>query len=130
VQRMEHGFWAVKRGKGKKGKWTFNRDKKKGYEDGVFKYPIPGRPPSGRPRHESKKPDAMFAEMIRLWSNPGDHVLDPFVGGGTTAFAARAERRTFVCFEKSRQWYDEARLHLIDAPAPSAVDQLAQIADQ
>lgn len=35
-------------------------------------------------------------EAIRLFSNPGDVVLDPFMGGGTTAVEALAEGRRFV----------------------------------
>lgn len=123
VQRHEHGLWAVKRG----AKWTFNPSPDKTYEDGVYEYPIP-RAPKGRPRHGAKKPDSMFREIIRLLSNPRDLVLDPFVGGGTTPFAAAWEGRRHISFEMSRKWYDEARVHLMGAPSPSVIDQLAEIA--
>lgn len=122
VQRNEHGFWAVKNG----AKWTFNPSPDKPYEDGVFTYGIP-RASAGRERHEAKKPDDMFRELVRMFSNPRDLVLDPFVGGGTAAYAAEAEGRRHISFESSAKWYAEARIHLMDAPTPSAVDQLAQL---
>jgi DNA modification methylase len=124
VQRHEHGFWAVKRG----ARWTFNPSPDRKYEDGVFRYPIP-RAPVGRPRHEAKKPDGMFREIVRLLSNPRDRVLDPFVGGGTTPYAAEAEGRRHISFELSVKWYAEAKIHLMEAPAPPAVDQLAQLSE-
>jgi len=125
VQRNEHGFWAVKRG----AKWTFNPEPGRPYEDGVYRYPIPrGSSGAGRERHETKKPDDMFRAIIRLLSNPLDRVLDPFVGGGTAAYAAEAEGRRHISFELSAKWYAEARIHLLGAPSVSAVDQLAQIA--
>ncbi len=122
VQRNEHGFWAVKRG----AKWTFNPSPDRKYEDGVYEYPIP-RASRGRPRHETAKPVGMFQEIIRLLSNPRDVVLDPFVGGGTTAFAAAAEGRRYIAFELSLKWANEAKIHLMGAPEPSVIDQLAQL---
>jgi len=125
VQRNEHGFWAVKRG----AKWTFNPEPGRPYEDGVYRYPIPRGPSgAGRVRHDTKKPDAMFQEIIRLLSNPRDRVLDPFVGGGTTPYAAESEGRRHISFELSAKWYAEARTHLLSAQGPSVVDQLAQLA--
>ena len=119
VQRCEHGLWAVKKG----AKWTFNPSRSKPYEDGIFTYGVP-RAKKDRPRHESKKPDAMFREIIRLLSNKGDLVLDPFAGGGTTAFAAEYEHRRHLSFEKARKWYDEARIHLV-TDMPTIAERLA-----
>lgn len=110
VQRTETGLWAVKPG----AKWTFNRRPHKAYEDLIFEYGVP-RAKKGRPRHSSKKPDGMFQELIQIFSNPGDVVLDPFAGGGTTAYAAELEDRIGISFEMTEEWYQEACAHRQDA---------------
>jgi len=48
--------------------------------------------------HPTPKPVAPIAALIRVHSNPGDIVFDPFMGSGTTAVAAdRLGRRWFGC---------------------------------
>ncbi len=65
------------------------------YDDGVYRYPIPHSP---KRLHPTQKPLGMFSELVLKHSNPGDLVVDPFVGSGTTALAAvRAERRFAGC---------------------------------
>jgi DNA modification methylase len=113
VQRSEIGLWAVKK-RTKTAKWVFNRDAAKSFEDGVFRYGVP-RARKDRPRHQSKKPDGLFMEIIRILSNPGDLVLDPFAGGGTTAYAAEMEGRRHISIEASEEWVAEARAHWMDA---------------
>ena len=63
------------------------------YDNGVYEEAIP-RPKGGR-IHPTQKPELLFAELIRKHSNPGDLVIDPFLGSGTTAVAAFAEGRNF-----------------------------------
>lgn len=54
--------------------------------------------------HEAKFPEELASRVIRLYSDKGDLVLDPFVGSGTTAVAAlRAERR-FIGIDKEEQY--------------------------
>lgn len=114
AQRIEAGLWAVKRVK-KTTKWIHNRRPHHSYEDLVFYYGVPRgskkREAAGRFRHETKKPDDMFREIIQIFTMPDDLVLDPFAGGGTTAFAAEAEGRRHISFELSEKWFNETRLH-------------------
>ncbi len=42
-----------------------------------------------REDHPTQKPEALIERILRASSNPGDLVLDPFVGSGTTARVAR-----------------------------------------
>lgn len=126
VQKTEVGLWAVKPG----GSWTFNKRADKPYEDLIFEYGVP-RAKKGRPRHESKKPDGIFRELIQIFSNAGDLVLDPFAGGGTTAYAAEMEGRRHISFELSDEWYPETRAHWQDAIAETpALVHLARCADE
>ena len=49
--------------------------------------------------HEAQFPEELARRVIRLFSAPGDLVLDPFVGSGTTAAVATAEGRRYLGFE-------------------------------
>ena len=41
----------------------------------------------------------VIRRCVDLWSNPGDIVLDPFSGSGTTAKAAKELERQYIGFE-------------------------------
>lgn len=47
-------------------------------------------------QHPTQKPVDLFRYLIRTYTQPGDIVLDPVVGSGTTALAARAEGRHYI----------------------------------
>jgi DNA modification methylase len=49
--------------------------------------------------HPYQKPEKLVERVIRASSNPGDLVLDPFLGSGTTAVVARRLGRRFLGFE-------------------------------
>ena len=49
--------------------------------------------------HPTSKPIGMVADWVRLFSNPGDLVLDPFAGSGTTLRAAKDEGRRAIGIE-------------------------------
>ena len=74
----------------KGGSPTFNS----AYDSGDYAYPIPRH--GGKRIHPTQKPLDLFRELIRKHSNPGDLVIDPFLGSGTTAVAALEEGRQFA----------------------------------
>jgi len=49
--------------------------------------------------HSAQKPTMMIERIIRLSSNEGDLVFDPFMGSGTTAMAAKISNRNYCGFE-------------------------------
>ena len=49
--------------------------------------------------HPAVFPFALARDHIASWSNPGDLVLDPFSGSGTTAKAAKTLGRQFIGLE-------------------------------
>ena len=49
--------------------------------------------------HEAKFPLELAKRVIRLFTDPGEVVLDPFVGSGTTAIAAKMEKRKYIGIE-------------------------------
>lgn len=58
--------------------------------------------------HDSQKPVKLFQVLVAMSSNEGEVVLDPFMGSGTTAIACIKEKRHFVGFELSKEYYDKA----------------------
>ena len=54
--------------------------------------------------HPTQKPEKMLAKIILASSNPGDIVLDPFLGSGTTAVVAQKLKRHFVGIEREREY--------------------------
>lgn len=62
--------------------------------------------------HEAKFPAELPRRAIRLLTDPGDIVLDCFIGSGTTAVAATAERRHFIGIERESKYVALARANL------------------
>lgn len=58
--------------------------------------------------HETQKPLNLMGYLLMLYSNPGDLVLDPFAGSGTTLEAALRLGRRFVGIERERRYYEVA----------------------
>ena len=61
-----------------------------------------------RTGHPCQMPEAVLERIIRVSSNPGDLVLDPFAGSGTTLATAKRLGRRYLGIELSRQEYAEA----------------------
>ena len=56
---------------------------------------------SERIGYPTQKPEALLERIIAMASNEGDVVLDPFVGGGTTAAVAQKLRRNWIGIDQS-----------------------------
>lgn len=65
--------------------------------------------------HEAKFPLELAERVIRLYSDAGDVVLDPFTGSGTTAIAAIKNQRDYIGFEKEQKHVELARSNIIDS---------------
>ena len=65
--------------------------------------------------HATPKPLDLIERIVRASSNPGDLVLDCFVGTGTTALAAKRLGRRFICSDSSAGYVEMARRRLVDA---------------
>ncbi len=78
----------------------------------------------GRKAHPTQKPEALLARVLLAASNPGDIVLDPFFGTGTTGAVARRLGRHFVGIEREPAYVDLARRR-IDAVEPLRADAIA-----
>ncbi len=54
----------------------------------------------GQKAHSTQKPEELLYRVLISSSNPGDIVLDPFSGSGTTAAVAKLLRRNYIGFEQ------------------------------
>jgi len=63
-------------------------------------------------KHPAIFPEKLAHDHIISWSNPGDVVLDPFMGSGTVAKMARLAGRDYIGFEISPEYCDIARQRL------------------
>jgi len=59
--------------------------------------------------HPAVFPLRLAIDHIRSWSNPGDLILDPFMGSGTTAIAAIMLRRRFIGIDIAQEYCDLAQ---------------------
>ena len=54
--------------------------------------------------HPTQKPEKLLAKIILASTNPGDMILDPFAGSGTTAVVAAKLGREFVAIESDENY--------------------------
>ncbi|MDQ0349567.1 site-specific DNA-methyltransferase [Ancylobacter vacuolatus] len=71
----------------------------------------------GHKVHPTQKPEALLARVILSASKPGDVILDPFLGSGTTAAVAKRLGRHFIGIERDATYADAAQAR-IDAVQP------------
>jgi site-specific DNA-methyltransferase (adenine-specific) len=65
-------------------------------------------------QHPTQKPVALYEYLIKTYTRPGELVLDPFSGSGTTAIAARKTGRHFICGDSSQEYVTMSRKRLRD----------------
>ena len=78
----------------------------------------------GRNLHPTTKPIALMMELVDLFTDPGDAVLDPFAGSGTTGIACVRQGRSFVGIEKDAEFFKIAVERLQAEDAQVSVDAL------
>lgn len=78
---------------------------------------------TGRKVHPTQKPEALLARIMLSCSNPGDVILDPFFGSGTTGAVARKLGRHFIGLERDGTYANAARRRIdsVEPLEPSAV---------
>ena len=65
-------------------------------------------------KHPTQKPEALLERIVRAASRPGDLVLDPFCGSGTTGVACARLGRRFVGMDREGDYLTLARLRIED----------------
>lgn len=69
-----------------------------------------------RTGHPCQMPEAVLERIIRVASRPGDLVLDPFAGSGTTLATAKRLGRRYLGFELSADYAERVRERLAKVP--------------
>jgi site-specific DNA-methyltransferase (adenine-specific) len=64
--------------------------------------------------HPAPFPEELPHRLIKLYSFPGDLVIDPFAGSGTTCLAAKRLNRHWIGFDNEPQYVDLANKRLAD----------------
>lgn len=140
-------IWAVK-GKG----WVYNRAEAKVVNPERTKQGTPkamrdvwfipncaGKerlkgPDGKKAAHKTQKPEKLVERCVRICSNPGDLVLDPFLGSGTTAVVAQRLGRNWIGIELDESFVKMSEDRLTKAFSceqtlkllPSSVQTLAE----
>lgn len=70
----------------------------------------------GNKNHSATFPVDLPSWFIKLFTNEGDVVLDPFIGSGTTAIAARVLNRAYVGIELQDEYYRSSLERLRELP--------------
>ncbi|MGF1463978.1 MAG: site-specific DNA-methyltransferase [Maricaulaceae bacterium] len=124
-------IWAAKSEAAKK--TTFNYPALKMLNDGLqmrsdWTLPVCAggervRRADGAKAHPTQKPEALLHRVLLAASNPGDVVLDPFFGVGTTGAVAKRLGRGFIGIERETEYAELARTR-IDRVQPTAHEDL------
>ena len=126
-------IWAAH---GRASRYTFNYDSLKAFNDDLqmrsdWLLPICSGPErlkddTGRKAHPTQKPEALLHRVLLGTSRPGDVVLDPFAGTGTTGAAARRLGRRFIGIERDSDYAKAARERIasVEPLSPQDLDTL------
>ncbi len=123
-------IWACK---SKDAKYTFNHQAMKAFNEGKqlrsdWVLPICSGAErlkvNGKKAHSTQKPEALLYRVILAASNPGDLVLDPFFGTGTTGAVAKALHRRWIGIE-AEESYVRLAWERIDSVTAESYDEKA-----
>lgn len=77
-----------------------------GYPKEVLEYGAPRASlQKGEYKHPTQKPVELMEYLTTLYTKPGDTILDPFMGSGSTGVAAQNLNRNFVGFEMEEEYF-------------------------
>jgi modification methylase len=125
-------LWAKKSEKQRK--YTFNHHAMKQYNGGKqmrsdWELPLCTGAEritvNGEKAHTTQKPEALLERVIVSSSLPGDVVLDPFFGTGTTGAVARRLGRHWLGIERDAGYVEVARERIAGVPEPSDAELAA-----
>jgi DNA modification methylase len=80
---------------------------------------------NGKKVHSTQKPEALLYRVILASSNPGDVVLDPFFGSGTTGAVAKRLGRHFIGIERDPAYIAAAQARIDAVEPPQTLDAVA-----
>ena len=81
--------------------------------------------PNHNSHHQTEKPVALLAYLVRTYTNEGETVLDNAMGSGSTGVACVQEGRNFIGIEIEREYFDIAQERIAEAQAKMEQPQQA-----
>ena len=91
-------------------KWNFSTQNEM---HNFFESPICMRPERlSDPKHPAQKPVKLLEHIIKIASNEGDVIFDPFMGVGSTGVAALKNNRKFIGIEIEQEYFSAAEKRL------------------
>ncbi len=102
--------------------WAITEQPVPGGEQVIWPLPTPGPREKAHGRHPTQKPIALLDRVVAASAQPGDLVLDPFCGSGTTGVAAVRAGCRFLGLEMDPAYVELAarRLKDVEGLAPPA----------
>jgi modification methylase len=123
-------IWAARDRQTKK--YTFNYDSMKELNEGIqmrsdWLLPLCTggerlKGEDGKKAHPTQKPESLLFRCVMAASNPGDVILDPFFGTGTTGAVARRLGRRFIGLERDQTYAAIARKRIAEITPLAAED--------
>ena len=77
---------------------------------------------NGERVHATQKPEALLFRVIQASSNPGDIILDPFFGTGTTGAVAKKLKRNWIGIERDKSYIRAAQRRINSIKQPTTDD--------
>lgn len=78
----------------------------------------------GKKAHPTQKPESLLHRVILSSTDPGDVVLDPFSGTGTTAAVAKRLGRKYIGLEREESYYKVSQKRLREIPEAGDAEAL------
>lgn len=85
---------------------------------GVFRCATKSDPDSERTGHVTQKPLILMRDLVSLFTDPGELILDPFAGSGTTGVAAFNLGRKAILIEREEKYCEVAAKRLESLTPP------------
>ena len=128
-------IWAAS---GPRKRYTFNYDSMKELNEGIqmrsdWLLPLCTggerlKGDDGKKAHPTQKPEALLFRCLMAASNPGDVILDPFFGTGTTGAVARRLGRRFIGLERDPDYAAIARKRIAEIEPLAGEDVTPKLA--
>jgi modification methylase len=128
-------IWAAS---GPRKRYTFNYDSMKELNEGIqmrsdWLLPLCTggerlKGEDGKKAHPTQKPEALLFRCLMAASNPGDVILDPFFGTGTTGAVARRLGRRFIGLERDPDYAAIARKRIAEVEPLAGEDVTPKLA--
>ena len=85
---------------------------------------------AGKKAHSTQKPEALLYRVLLAASNPGDVVLDPFFGSGTTGAVAKKLHRHWIGIEREGKYIEIAQARMAAITPESFSQEVFDVRDK